>query len=320
MDLEGLIEAYFDCRKRKKRTASAVNYEMEYESNLIRLCERVNARTYAPGKNICFVISQPRYREVFAASFEDRIIHHWLALRLEPLFESVFSDRTFNCRKGKGQAYGVRMLREDIRKCSVDYTADCYVIKLDLQGFFMSIDKKMLADMLDGFIVERYKGGDVDDVRWLTRVVVMNCPEKNCVKKCAEEKWRHMPRNKSLFTCGEGKGIAIGNLFSQLFANFLLNGLDWFLLERFEYVGRYVDDFYIVDKDKGRLLDAVEDINSYLGVMTPCNEYNVRKRVLMGMNENAFRYAYIGRCFGVVIIRKRYKERERTYERWIKEG
>ncbi|MCI1778773.1 MAG: reverse transcriptase domain-containing protein [Bacteroidales bacterium] len=263
----GLLDAYFDCRKRKRRTASAVMYEIDYESKLIALRDRINARTYKPGKSICFVVTRPRYREVFAASFEDRIVHHWIALRLEPLFEQIFSPRTFNCRKGKGQLYGVKMLQSDVRRCSRDYTQDCYIMKLDLQGFFMSINRAMLADMLDDFIVEKYKNADDrDDLRYLSRTVILHCPENNCEKHSPAYMWNYLPPNKSLFTNGEGLGVAIGNLFSQLFANYLLNVLDWYLLNQlgFAYVGRYVDDFYIIYRYKEKLLQAVPKIRELL--------------------------------------------------------
>lgn len=264
---EGLLEAYYDCRKRKRKTASAIVYEMDYEGKLIALRDRINARTYRPGKSMCFVVTRPRYREVFAAAFEDRIVHHWIALRLEPLFEQIFSPRTFNCRKGKGQLYGINMLREDVSQCSVNYTQDCYIMKLDLQGFFMSINKKMLADMVDDFVVENYHNeADKDTLRFLCRTVVLHEPEKNCERHSPASYWDYLPPNKSLFTNGEGLGVAIGNLFSQLFANFLLNVLDWYLIKSlgFQYVGRYVDDFYIVDKDKARLLAAVPYIRTLL--------------------------------------------------------
>lgn len=264
---EGLLEAYYDCRKRKRKTASAIVYEMDYEGKLIALRDRINARTYRPGKSMCFVVTRPRYREVFAAAFEDRIVHHWIALRLEPLFEQIFSPRTFNCRKGKGQLYGINMLREDVRQCSVNYTQDCYIMKLDLQGFFMSINKKMLADMVDDFVVENYHNeADKDTLRFLCRTVVLHEPEKNCERHSPASYWDYLPPNKSLFTNGEGLGVAIGNLFSQLFANFLLNVLDWYLIKAlgFQYVGRYVDDFCIVDKDKARLLAAVPYIRTLL--------------------------------------------------------
>lgn len=264
---EGMLEAYYDCRRNKRHTASAIMYELDYESKLIALRDRINTRTYQPGKSICFVVTRPRYREVFAASFEDRIVHHWIALRLEPLFEMVFSPRTFNCRKGKGQLYGIQTLKADIAECSQNYTRDCWIMKLDLQGFFMSIDKQLLSDLLDNFILERYdEPDDIDDVRYLCRTVILHKPELHCERHSPASYWDYIPANKSLFTNGEGKGVAIGNLFSQLFANFLLNVLDWYLIRDlgFKYVGRYVDDFYIISTDKQKLLQAVPLIRAKL--------------------------------------------------------
>lgn len=262
----GLLEAYYDCRIRKRRTASATMYEVDYESKLVALRARINARTYQPGKSICFVVTRPRYREVFAATFEDRIVHHYIAIRLEPLFEKIFSPRTFNCRKGKGQLYGIGMLYNDVRECSENYTKDCYIMKLDLQGFFMSIRKSMLADMIDAFILEQYKGDDIEDLRYLCKVVVLHCPELFCERHSPLAMWDYLPANKSLFTNGAGLGVAIGNLFSQLFANFLLNILDWYLIKvlGFKYVGRYVDDFYIVHRSSSKLLAAVPKIRELL--------------------------------------------------------
>ena len=262
----GLLEAYYDCRKNKRKTASALVYEMDYESRLIALRDRVNTRTYQPGKSICFVVTRPRYREVFAASFEDRIIHHYIALRLEPLFEQVFCPYTYNCRKEKGQLYGINTLKQQIIECSDNYTTDCYIMKLDLSGFFMSIDKQILARLIDCFILDRYTGEDIEDLRYLCRVVIFHQPEKNCERHSPARYWDYLPPNKSLFTNGEGKGIAIGNLFAQLFANFLLNGLDWYLEELgIKYHGRYVDDFYCIHRDKAVLLSAVPKIRAKLG-------------------------------------------------------
>lgn len=262
---EGILEAYYDCRRSKRRTASAIVYEMDYESKLLALRDRINERTYQPGKSICFVVTRPRYREVFAASFEDRIVHHYIALRLEPLFELEFSPRTFNCRKGKGQLYGINQLKEDIRECSDGYTSDCYIMKLDLKGFFMSINKVLLADMIDRFVLKHYTGEDVEDLRFLCRAVIMHEPQKDCERHSPAEYWDYLPANKSLFTNGEGRGVAIGNLFAQLFANFLLNSLDWYIDELgIPHHGRYVDDFYCIHRSKKKLLAAVQPIRDKL--------------------------------------------------------
>jgi len=272
-----ILKAYFDCRKNKRRTASAVVYEMDYESGVIDLRDRINTRTYMPGKSICFVVTRPRYREVFAASFTDRIVHHYIAQKLEPLFEKIFSPRTFNCRKGKGQLYGVEALKNDIRECSNSYKKDCYVLKLDLKGFFMSICQQMLADMVDRFIVDYYDGPDKEDLRYVCRVVVLHKPELDCERHSPARLWDGLPANKSRFTNERGYGIAIGNLFAQLFANFLLNVLDWFLEElRIKYHGRYVDDFYMAHTDKKVLLSAIPKIRAKLA------EYNLR------LNEKKF--------------------------------
>lgn len=260
----GLLEAYFDCRKGKRNTASAIVYEMDYENKLLRLKERINNRTYQPGKSICFVVTRPRYREVFAANFEDRIVHHYIALRLEPLFEQIFSPRTFNCRKGKGQLYGINILEKDIKEVSNNYTEPCYVMKLDLKGFFMSIDKALLCQIIDEFIVTYYSGEDKEDLRYLCRVVIMHHPEENCERHSPISYWDHLPKNKSLFTNGKGKGVAIGNLFAQIFANFLLNVLDWCIDAVIEHHGRYVDDMYGVCNDKEVLLKLIPIVRSLL--------------------------------------------------------
>ena len=274
---DDMLQAYFDCRRRKRKTASAIVYEMDYEARLIALRDRINTRQYAPGKSICFVVTRPRYREVFAASFEDRIVHHYMGLRLEPLFEKIFSPRTFNCRKGKGQLYGIKMLERDLREASQNYTRDCWVMKLDLKGFFMSIDKALLADLIDRFIVDYYDGPDVEDLRFVSRVVVLHEPEKNCERHSPLSFWDYLPAHKSFFTNTPGKGVAIGNLFAQLFANFLLNLLDWYLEDLgITYHGRYVDDFYSIHTDKGVLLSAVPKIRAKLA------EYG------LALNENKF--------------------------------
>nr|DAH43417.1 MAG TPA: hypothetical protein [Caudoviricetes sp.] len=261
IDFETILEAYLDCRKRKRSTVGATEFELDYVHNLVELMNEVNSRQYKIGKSICFVVRYPRYREVFAGEFRDRIIHHYIALRLEPLFEQIFCDRAYNCRKGKGQLAGVTQLAEDIREESENYTKDAYVMKVDLKGFFMSIIKSKLAKMVDDFIVERYEGDDKEDLRWICNLVVMHRPELNCERRSPLWMWNFIPKEKSLFTNGDDRGIAIGNLFAQLFANFLLNVIDW----KIDAVCRYVDDISFVSKDKWKLLSIVPMLRTELG-------------------------------------------------------
>lgn len=265
IDFETILEAYFDCRKRKRSTVGATEFELDYVHNLVELMNEVNSRQYKIGKSICFVVRYPRYREVFAGEFRDRIIHHYIALRLEPLFEQIFCDRTYNCRKGKGQLAGVTQLAEDIREESENYTKDAYVMKVDLKGFFMSVIKSKLAKMVDDFIIGHYEGDDKEDLRWLCNLVVMHRPELNCERRSPLWMWNFIPKEKSLFTNGEDRGIAIGNLFAQLFANFLLNVIDWKIDAVCVRHNRYVDDISFVSKDKEKLLSIVPMLRTELG-------------------------------------------------------
>lgn len=265
VDFETILEAYLDCRKRKRSTVGATEFELDYVHNLVELMNEVNSRQYKIGKSICFVVRYPRYREVFAGEFRDRIIHHYIALRLEPLFEKIFCDRTYNCRKGKGQLAGVTQLAEDIREESEDYTKDAYVMKVDLKGFFMSIPKPLLAKMVDDFIVENYYGDDKEDLRWICGLVIMHRPELNCERRSPLWMWNFIPKEKSLFTNGEDRGIAIGNLFAQLFANFLLNTIDWKIDAVCVRHNRYVDDISFVSRDKEKLLSIIPMLRTELG-------------------------------------------------------
>ena len=88
--LEELFEAYFACRSNKRSTINAIAFEVDYENNLVQLCNDINDGTYQIGKSIAFIVSHPVKREIFAADFRDRIVHHWLINKLNPLFDKEF--------------------------------------------------------------------------------------------------------------------------------------------------------------------------------------------------------------------------------------
>lgn len=245
--LEEVIQAYYECRKNKRNSNSQKAFEICREEKLVELWQELNDKTYQIGKSITFVVTRPKHREVFAADFRDRIVHHIIMHRLEPLFESVFIEDNYNCRKNKGVLYGVDRLAHKIQKMTNDYTTSCYITKCDIKGFFMHIDKSILYKKLSAFIKEKYTGEDIEELLWLVKMVVMHCPEKNCEVRGDKELWRFIPSDKSLFGNGDNFGLPIGNLTSQMFANFYLHELDIKLeaLTNGNY-GRYVDDFYIL--------------------------------------------------------------------------
>lgn len=269
VELEDMIEAYRLCLRHKRQTTSCMEYRLNWMERLHHLTESINSRRYYPSTSICFVVTRPRLREIFAANFEDRIVHHYIALRLEPLLEEMFNPRTFNCRKHRGQLSGVERLRQDMYELSEGYTRDCWFMKLDLKGFFMSIDKRLLSDKVDAFIVERYEGADKDDLRWLCRVVILHRPQLDCIRKSPDCLFALLPDHKTAFRNDPDHGIAIGNLFAQIFANFLLSDLDWFIERTLSiiYHGRYVDDIYMGHTDKKVLLSAVPRIRHELELL-----------------------------------------------------
>lgn len=261
-----ILEAYLVCRGNKRSAVSTTKFEIDYILLLLQLCRDVNERVYTPSRSIAFLVTKPRLREIFAAEFRDRIIHHYLDLRLRPIIENELIDTTCSNRAGKGVEYAVKSLDSAIKTVSKNYTRDCYVCKMDLKGFFMSINKPRIKELVIKCLKEKYKGDDIETVIYLIDVTLSNCPEKNCKLKTDWEKWDLLPKSKSKFFIGEDFGLTIGDLISQLLANFLLNGIDHYVTESlgFPYFVRYVDDFVIVHESKEELLKAVPLIREKL--------------------------------------------------------
>lgn len=263
--LEDIFEAYYDCRRKKKKTINAVKFESDYEVELVKLWREINTQTYQIGKSIVFIVTRPVRREVFAADFRDRIVQHLVVRRLEPFFEEYFIQDNYNCRKNKGVLYGVQRLYEHVRKCSHNYKEPCYIAKCDIQAFFMSIHKPTLWKMLQAFIIENYKGDDLHIILWLTEMIVMHNPERDCIIKSPKWMWKGLPKHKSLFTSSKYYGLAIGNITSQMFANFYMTTFDKWMHEKYGgNYGRYVDDFNFVGQDVKAMWHDIPEIRVFL--------------------------------------------------------
>lgn len=270
INLVEIYDAYDDCMKNKKWKTSAVQYRLNWMVNLNSLYKSIYFNKYEPLPSIGFLVFFPRLREVFAADMFDRIVHHFLVCKTNDLFENNFIDTSYNCRVGKGTLYGVRMLSYHIAQASENYTKDCWIGKFDLKGFFMNIDKDVLWKLLEPFLIENYKKDDIETVIDLYKKIVYNDPTKGCVLKTPHKCWEGLKEGKSLFSGEEHKGMAIGNLTSQLLANFYLSFFDKFAIQFTPYYGRYVDDFYVICKTKEdviRLRGIFEDfLKKYLNV------------------------------------------------------
>lgn len=262
---DSLLAAYMECRRNKAWSETAAAFEIHYERELIALRDEIRRGEYKPRPSITFLVEWPTLREVFAAMFRDRIVQTWIAQRINPLFEAQFIPASFNCRVGKGTLAAVKYLQEAIRVKSENYTKDCYILKYDLSGFFMSINRAMVTEKLCRFIEERYDGEDKATLLYLSRVTLLNSPAEDCVMKGNAARWKDLAPNKSLFTVPEGYGLPIGNITSQLIANFLLDDADHYLTETLGLtIDRYVDDTATVDSDKEKMLMAMPLIREYL--------------------------------------------------------
>lgn len=263
---EELFQAYFQCRKNKRNTKNALKFELDFESSLFQLKHEMESGVYSPGRSIAFIVNKPVIREIFAADFRDRVVHHWLINKLNPLFEESFISDSYACRAGRGTHFGVQRLNNFIQQCSNYYTRDCYVLKLDIEGFFMHINRKVLHQRLTGFIEQNYSYSDKSLVKEITKKVIFNDPVTNCIIKGKTRDWDGLPKNKSLFHCHSNIGLPIGNLTSQVFANFYMNAFDQFILnlKEVDFNGRYVDDFFLVHRDKNKLKKLVPIISDFL--------------------------------------------------------
>ena len=238
IELGEIFEAYYSCRANKRNTANA----------------------------IAFVVDKPVTREIFAADFRDRVVHHLIIGKLNHLFEKQFIHDSYSCRVGKGTHFGIQRVDRFIQQCSANYTKDCYILKLDLQGFFMSINKNILFDKIEHFIQQKYHAPDKEFIVELCKTIIFNDPTKNCLIKGKRSDWDVLPETKSLFHSKPNCGLPIGNLTSQVFANFYLDSFDHFVKNdlKIRYYGRYVDDFVIVHEDKEYLKNLVPKLSEFL--------------------------------------------------------
>jgi hypothetical protein len=264
-----LFRAYFDTRKNKRKTANALDFEAGYEEKSFKLYDEIINRKYKIGQSICFMVYEPVKREIFAANFRDRIVHHLIFNYINPIFEHHFIKDSYSCRVGKGTSEGIRRADHFIRSCSENYQKDCWILKLDIQEYFMAMDRSILYKKIESKLkTVKNTDFDVDLMLYLIHEVIFNDPTKNCRIKGKCEDWAGLPKSKSLFFSEKGKGLPIGNLTSQLFGNIYLDELDHFVYEKIgvKYYGRYVDDMVFVHTDKEFLKVTISKIRDYLKI------------------------------------------------------
>jgi RNA-directed DNA polymerase len=254
-----LFEAYYDCRRAKRNTRAALAFEVNLEENLIALLRELQAGTWEPSPATVFAITRPKPREVWAADFRDRIVHHLVYRAIAPLFEPSFIADSCACIPGRGTLYGAKRLRHHILSASENWTKPAFVLKADIANFFGSIRHADLFAML----ARRVKDATMLE---LCRRLVFQDVRLNAIQRGDARHMAMVPHHKSLFHAPPGTGLPIGNLSSQFFANVYLDGLDQMIKRRLRmrrYV-RYVDDMVLVHPNPKALLGAADAIREHL--------------------------------------------------------
>lgn len=266
MDLtfKGLYQAYLACRRRKRSTANAQRYAMNALQHLVETEQSLRQRSYTPTTSIRFVAQQPKAREIYAADFADRVVHHWLVPRLECLYEPVFIHDVYSNRKGKGTHKAVQRMQAHMRSIAAQHggCGQVYFLQLDIHNFFNTINRSILYGLLKKRLAKSQRNGFLstaqhDFIRWLCWRILNHQPTADAVNKSTQHQWANVPAHKQLEHAAPQCGLPIGNLTSQFFANVYLNELDQFVKHalRCRHYLRYVDDFVLLSRCEQQLLE-----------------------------------------------------------------
>jgi RNA-directed DNA polymerase len=254
-----LAQAYFDCRRSKRNSASALTFEMNLERNLIQLHDDLLSGNYRPGRSICFVVTRPKAREVWAADFRDRVVHHLLYNRVAPRFYAGFIADSCACIPGRGTLYAVERLESKIRSASQNWSKPIFYLKCDLANFFVAIDKQVLRRKLAAKITEPW---------WLSLAeqILMHDPREDYEVRSPRHLFNLVPQHKRLTAQPATLGLPIGNLSSQFFANVYLDALDQFAKHqlRAKHYVRYVDDFVFLHESPQQLNSWLAEVEAFL--------------------------------------------------------
>lgn len=277
--LYDLYCAYYEARRHKGNRSYVRQWAKNLKQNMEELCDELYYRRYKPLPSKCFIVNYPKKREIFAAIFRDRIVHHLYFCYTHELFERTFIQDSYSCIKKRGTLYGIQRVTDFCRRESQNWQLRCYVLHLDIRGYFMHIVRQRLLDIAIGSLrkmaphrvskdspVRWQDRIDIDFIEWLTEVIVMLDPKENCIICGSPSDWEGLDPAKSLLSLEDGLGLPIGNLTSQLFSNVYLNLLDQYVKRvlKCRCYGRYVDDAVLVSTDKEWLLMQVPKIRQFL--------------------------------------------------------
>lgn len=253
-NFEDLLKAYRRVRLGKREKNSTVLYDTYLERNLHNLSYILKSHTYKPFPYTYFVITDPKRRHIAAPHFQDRIVHRALINIIEPELDKQFIYDSFACRKGKGTHFGLRRVKKFLMAARTKYgkNTPLYILKCDIEKYFASVSWDILLSILRKKVSDPY-------LLTLFETIITNhkvYKVRGTLQVLPEEVVRVEAR----------RGMPIGNLTSQLFANLYLNELDQYVKHtlKVRWYGRYMDDFLIISPDKQHLKEVRNSIRIFL--------------------------------------------------------
>ncbi len=244
VSFDNLLIAARKAQKGKRFKPATALYNFNLEKELLSIQKELLEKRYRHGPYRDFQINDPKPRLISAAPYRDRVVHHAVCNIIEPIFDRMFIHDSYACRLNKGTHAAMDRYTAFARK-------NRFVLKCDIRKYFQSIDHEILLHILQRTIACR-------DTRWLIEQIVTSRTDKSAFAYF---------KGDDIFTPYQrARGIPIGNLTSQFFANVYLNGFDHFVKEvlHCEHYIRYVDDFVVFGSAKERLREVKAEIENYL--------------------------------------------------------
>lgn len=236
-DFANVHLAYLKARKNKRYRDEVLAFSANLEESLSSICRDLQEKSYVPGPYRHFTVYEPKERKIMAAPFRDRVIHHAFCNIIDPIFERGFIFDSYACRKGKGIHAASNRTITFLRAARCEWGENFYCLKADVAKYFPSIRHDILLSIIGRKIA-------CCNTLKLIEIILDSGVEEN----------REPAR-----------GIPIGNLTSQLWANVFLNELDHRLKEKYEirYYARYMDDFFIFHPSKNYLKEILAKIKDF---------------------------------------------------------
>lgn len=256
---EDLLRAHKKCRRRKKISASQLQFERRLGWNILTLQRELVQQKWGPSPYFSFVVLEPKPREIFAAHFADRVVHHLVVAELEKWWLPRFSAHSFACHQGRGPHAALQYLQRHVRRLSQGGRRDVWVLQLDVANFFATISRPVLEALVLPDIRD-------PNLAAVTRQLLQHDPRINHVRVSKPELYQVLQQRKRWCNQPATSGLPIGNLTSQFFANVLLSGLDHFITRQLRppaYL-RYMDDLTILARTSRELEVLIEPISDWL--------------------------------------------------------